>query len=58
MERYGLVRDDTGIRVGKYIENWKELTTELEKEEYRWDKESRHFMSGNFWSGELLYSAV
>lgn len=48
MERYGLVRDDTGIRVGKYIENWKELTTELEKEEYRWDKESRHFMSGNF----------
>ena len=34
MEKYSLVKDGLGIRMGEYVENWKKLTTELEKGGY------------------------
>ena len=47
MEKYSLVKDSLGIRMGKYVENWKKLTTELEKGRVYLERDSRHFLRPN-----------
>lgn len=48
MEKYGLVKDGMDIKIGKYVESWKELTVELEKEGYSWNRDSKHFVKSSF----------
>jgi hypothetical protein len=48
MEKYGLVKDDMGIKIGKYVECWRELTVGLEKEGYSWNRDSKHFVKSSF----------
>lgn len=43
INKYGLVKDERGIKTGPFINDWPECTRELEKEGYKWNKETRHF---------------
>lgn len=48
MEKYKLVKDEKGLKVSSFIEDWKECTEELEKEGYHWNREAKRFQITEF----------
>ncbi len=44
IEKYNLIKDDQGIRIGSFIKDWKECSRELEREGYRWNTDLKHFI--------------
>jgi len=44
IEKYNLIKDDQGLKIGPFIKDWKECSRELEREGYRWNRDLKHFI--------------
>ncbi len=47
MEKYKLVKDEQGIKIGPYVEDWTGCVQDLKMEGYYWNKDSKHFIRSN-----------
>ena len=47
IDKYKPVKDEQGIKIGPYIEDWIGCVRDLKMEGYYWNKDSKHFIKSD-----------